>query len=65
MPPHQRISGLTLHHFTRAELESELRRAGLQVEDVTAVGIGGASRPARRGDGFTAYGWLATGVKPG
>lgn len=50
---------LTLHHFTRGELERALAAAGFALEELHAIGIDGATA---RGAG--AYGWLARARKP-
>jgi SAM-dependent methyltransferase len=66
MPVHQRIAGLSLHHFTRREAVRLLRRAGFHLREVRPVGLQGngqLSRPRWFG-WLRAYGYLIAAERP-
>ncbi len=66
MPPHQGISAITLHLFTRREVLGLLRGVGLDIREVQPIGLrpdGRVSCPAWFG-WLRAYGYLVAAQKP-
>jgi SAM-dependent methyltransferase len=67
MPVHQGIAGLSLHHFTRREVERLLRGAGFRIVEVCPVSLkpdGRLSFP-RCLCWLRAYGYLLAAERPG
>lgn len=66
MPPHQGVSGLALHHFTRREIVAMLKQAGLEVIETCSVGLSndGVLRRSWLAPSLRAYGYLIAARKP-
>jgi SAM-dependent methyltransferase len=60
MPPHQGIAGLTLHLFSRREVQTLLQKVGFRILEVQPIGLGPGGRlpwPGLFGS-WRAYGFL-------
>jgi len=67
MPPHQGISGWTMHLFTRREVRRLLRTAGFEIREVMPVGLTqpGTLTRAKFLPWLRAYGYLIAAVRVG
>lgn len=58
MPPHQGIGPLTMHLFTRGEIQRLLRSAGFRLVEVRPIGVEGSLKARWWLPGLRAYGFL-------